>query len=383
MDPVQAAKKLIDSLMDEEIELSEAYENEEENDEEENDEGEEKENSPAPKESQSQGAAASKSTSMKPASFGGGAKSGLVQDAHGGGEQDAHGGGVQLGTMQYAETAAQNQASVAMKPSFATGGGMTKMSEEQVRQDIMAIFGSSDLSEEFINKAGSLYEAAVLAKAEEVVREVHEQYEAAFEQEVDEVKQELTEKIDSYLNYVVDQWMTENKLAIENGIRTEIAENFIGKLKDLFVESYIEVPQNKTNLFDEMTETISELEEKVNTELQRNVTLVNENKAMKAVGIFMEQTKHLTDVQSDKVAKLAENIEFNSEEDFADKIKTLVENVAKTNKISENKVKNQVNNKYLTEETTIEVEDGNDQQDTINDPSIKLYSDILTRTLQK
>jgi Mn-dependent DtxR family transcriptional regulator len=383
MDPVQAAKKLIDSLMDEEIKLSEAYEKEEEeNEEEENDEGEEKENSPEPK--QSQNGTASNSTSMKPASFsGGGEKGGLVVDAHGGGEQDAHGGGVQLGTMQYAETAAQNQASIAMKPSFSTGGGMTKMSEEQVRQDIMAIFGSSDLSEEFINKAGSLYEAAVLAKAEEVVREVHEQYEAAFEQEVDEVKQELTEKIDSYLNYVVDQWMTENKLAIENGIRTEIAENFIGKLKDLFVESYIEVPQNKTNLFDEMAETISELEEKVNTELQRNVTLVNENKAMKAVGIFMEQTKHLTDVQSDKVAKLAENIEFNSEEDFADKIKTLVENVAKTNKISENKVKNQVNNKYLTEETTIEVEDGNDQQDTINDPSIKLYSDILTRTLQK
>lgn len=384
MDPVQAAKKLIDSLMDEEIELSEAYENEEENDEEENDEGEENNNSPAPKQAQSQnGAAPSNSVAMKPASFsGGGAKGGLVRDAHGGGEQDAHGGGVQLGTMQYSETAPQNQASVAMKPSFATGGGMTKMSEEQVRQDIMAIFGSSDLSEEFINKAGSLYEAAVLAKAEEVVREVHEQYEAAFEQEVEEVKQELTEKVDSYLNYVVDQWMTENKLAIENGIRTEIAENFIGKLKDLFVESYIEVPQNKTNLFDEMAETISELEEKVNTELQRNVTLVNENKAMKAVGIFMEQTKHLTDVQSDKVAKLAENIDFNSEEDFADKIKTIVENVTKTNKISENKVKNQVNNKYLTEETTIEVEDGNDQE-AINDPFIRLYSDVLNRTVQK
>jgi len=384
MDPVQAAKKLIDSLMDEEIELSEAYENEEENDEEENDEGEENNNSPAPKQAQSQnGAASSNSVAMKPASFsGGGAKGGLVRDAHGGGEQDAHGGGVQLGTMQYSETAPQNQASVAMKPSFATGGGMTKMSEEQVRQDIMAIFGSSDLSEEFINKAGSLYEAAVLAKAEEVVREVHEQYEAAFEQEVEEVKQELTEKVDSYLNYVVDQWMTENKLAIENGIRTEIAENFIGKLKDLFVESYIEVPQNKTNLFDEMAETISELEEKVNTELQRNVTLVNENKAMKAVGIFMEQTKHLTDVQSDKVAKLAENIDFNSEADFADKIKTIVENVTKTNKISENKVKNQVNNKYLTEETTIEVEDGNDQE-VINDPFIRLYSDVLNRTVQK
>lgn len=387
MDPVQAAKKLIDSLMEEdETVLQEAYDNEEENEEEE-DEGEEEENNSEPKSQEKEAPAqgASKSTSMKPASFGGAKKQGggLVQDAHGGGVQDAHGGSEALGTMQYAETAAQNQASIAMKPSFATGGGMTKMSEEQVRQDIQAIFGSENLSEDFINKAGSLYEAAVLAKAEEVVREVHEQYEAAFEQEIEDVKQELTEKVDSYLNYVVDEWMNENKLAIENGIRTEIAENFIGKLKDLFVESYIEVPQNKTNLFDEMAETISELEEKVNTELQRNVTLVNENKAMKAVGIFMEQTKHLTDVQSDKVAKLAENIEFNSEEDFTDKIRTIVENVSKANNINENKVQKQVNNKYLTEETTVEVEDGNDQEDSIQDPFIKLYSNVLHRTVQK
>jgi len=387
MDPVQAAKKLIDSLMEEdETVLQEAYDNEEENEEEE-DEGEEEENNSEPKSQEKEAPAqgASKSTSMKPASFGGAKKQGggLVQDAHGGGVQDAHGGSEALGTMQYAETAAQNQASIAMKPSFSTGGGMTKMSEEQVRQDIQAIFGSENLSEDFINKAGSLYEAAVLAKAEEVVREVHEQYEAAFEQEIEDVKQELTEKVDSYLNYVVDEWMNENKLAIENGIRTEIAENFIGKLKDLFVESYIEVPQNKTNLFDEMAETISELEEKVNTELQRNVTLVNENKAMKAVGIFMEQTKHLTDVQSDKVAKLAENIEFNSEEDFTDKIRTIVENVSKANNINENKVQKQVNNKYLTEETTVEVEDGNDQEDTIQDPFIKLYSNVLHRTVQK
>ena len=387
MDPVQAAKKLIDSLMEEdETVLQEAYDNEEENEEEE-DEGEEEENNSEPKSQEKEAPAqgASKSTSMKPASFGGAKKQGggVVQDAHGGGVQDAHGGSESLGTMQYAETAAQNQASIAMKPSFATGGGMTKMSEEQVRQDIQAIFGSENLSEDFINKAGSLYEAAVLAKAEEVVREVHEQYEAAFEQEIEDVKQELTEKVDSYLNYVVDEWMNENKLAIENGIRTEIAENFIGKLKDLFVESYIEVPQNKTNLFDEMAETISELEEKVNTELQRNVTLVNENKAMKAVGIFMEQTKHLTDVQSDKVAKLAENIEFNSEEDFTDKIRTIVENVSKANNINENKVQKQVNNKYLTEETTVEVEDGNDQEDSIQDPFIKLYSNVLHRTVQK
>jgi len=384
MDPVQAAKKLIDSLMEEdETVLQEAYDNEEENDEEE-EEGEEEETetenkstSPAPK---SAGTTNQASVATKPTAFGGAAgQGGLVQDAHGGGEQDAHGGKVQLGTMQYSGNAAVNQASVAMKPSFATGGA-TKMSEEQVRQDIQAIFGSSDLSEEFMSKAGSLYEAAVLAKANEVIHEIHEQYEAAFEQEVEEVKQELTEKVDSYLNYVVDEWMNENKLAIENGIRTEIAESFISKLKNLFVESYIEVPQNKANLFDEMAETIEQLEGRVNEEVQRNVTLVNENKAMKAVGIFMEQTKHLTDVQSDKVANLAENIEFNTEEDFADKIKTLVENVSKT-VVVESKVQNNNNNKYLVEETVIE-EDSNDQ-DTINDPYIKLYSDILTRTLQK
>jgi len=383
MDPVQAAKKLIDSLMEEdETVLQEAYDNEEENDEEEEEgdeeetETESKSSSPAPK---AAGTPNQASVAMKPAAFGKGAAGELVHDEHGSGVQDAHGGKDQLGTMQYSGNAAANQASIAMKPSFATGGA-TKMSEEQVRQDIQAIFGSSDLSEEFMSKAGSLYEAAVLAKANEVIHEIHEQYEAAFEQEVEDVKQELTEKIDSYLNYVVDEWMNENKLAIENGIRTEIAESFIAKLKDLFVESYIEVPQNKANLFDEMAETIEQLEGRVNEEVQRNVTLVNENKAMKAVGIFMEQTKHLTDVQSDKVANLAENIEFNSEEDFADKIKTLVENVTKT-VVVESKVQNNNNNKYLVEETVIE-EDNNDQ-DTINDPYIKLYSDILTRTLQK
>ena len=379
MDPVQTAKKLIDSLMEEQEEiLSEEYDNEEEKEEEEGEEGEQEADEEAPAK---EGAAAS--VASKPAKFSGaGNKGGLVMDAHGGGEQDAHGGSVQLGSMEYAETAAQNQASIAMKPSFATGGGVSAMSEEQVRKDIAMIFGSEELSEEFVDKAGSIYEAAVVAKANEVIQEIHEQYEAAFEQEVEDVKQELTEKVDSYLNYVVDEWMNENKLAIENGLRTEIAEAFIGKLKNLFVESYIEVPQNKTNLFDEMASTIEELEGRVNEEVKRNVTLVNENKAMRAVGIFMEQTKHLTDVQSDKVAKLAENLEFESEEDFADKISTIVENITKaSSSINEKKQVN--NNKYLKEETTVEYEEADTSDDTISDPMVNLYSQVLSRTVQK
>lgn len=385
MDPVLAAKKLIDSLINEELEvISEAQQDEHE--EQETEEEETAEHKEGGYEQKGEGGMAEKnkaSISMKPASFGKGASGQLVHDAHGGGVKDAHGGGEQLGTMQYNDMSAQNKASISMKPSFATGGGVSAMSEEQVRKDIVSIFGSEDLSEDFVNKAGSIYEAAVMAKAEEVVKEIHEQYEAAFTQEVEDVKQELTEKIDSYLNYVVDEWMNENKLAIENGIRTEIAENFITKLKDLFVESYIEVPQNKTNLFDEMTETIEELEGRVNEELERNVELVNENKAIRAVGIFVQETKDLTDVQVDKISKLAENLEFESEDDFREKIQTIVENVKSSASLSENrtpKTVKQDNNKYLVEETVIEEESS--EQDTISDPYIKLYSDILTRTLK-
>lgn len=358
MDSVQLAKKIIDSLVEEELEpINEEM---------------------GQQMGQDYSSQNQASVAMKPATFGAMKKqAGLVQDAHGGGDQDAHGGSVQLGTMQYTDTAAQNQASVAMKPSFATGGGA--MSEEKVREDILSIFGSEDLSEEFISKAGSIYEAAVTAKVEEVAQEIHEQYELALQEQVEEVKKVLTEQLDSYLNYAVEEWLTENKLAIESGIRTEIAENFIGKLKNLFMESYIEVPENKVNLFDEMAETIEVLEARVNKELENNVELVNENTALRAVNIFVEETVKLTDVQRDKVGKLSENIEFVGEDDFRSKVKTLVENIARTETqvVSPKKT----NSKNLTEETIIETET-EDSLDESVDPYIRLYSDVISRTLK-
>lgn len=383
MDPVLAAKRLIDSLVEEELEtsntLSEAQEQEDEGEEEEDDE---EENTPKSNPAPAAGGASQNQSSvaMKPAAFGKGASGDLVHDAHGGGVKDAHGGSDSLQTMQYTDMSAQNRASVSMKPSFATGGAATGMSEQQVRADITAIFGSEDLSEEFMSKAGSIYEAAVLAKAEEVIVKIHEQYESTLAEEVESIKNDLTEKVDSYLNYVVDEWMNENKLAIENGIRTEIAESFIAKLKDLFIESYIEVPQNKTNLFDEMAETIETLETRVNEEVSRNVQLVNEAKAARAVGIFTEVTKNLTDGEIDRVSKLAENLEFESEDDFRDKIETIVENIKRVPTIKENKSQKLNNNKYLVEETIIE-EDTTEQ--TIDDPFIQLYANILTRTVNK
>jgi hypothetical protein len=371
MDPVLAAKKLIDSLVEEELKnVQEAKENEDSVDENETEQNDME--SDSNQASQNQG-----SVAMKPTGFSGVEKGGINHDAHGSEEQDAHGGKDRLDTMQYQDYSGRNRASIAMKPSFATAGSVSPMSEEQIRNDIMSIFGSEELSEEFMNKAGSLYESAVLAKAEEVIYQIHEQYENAFNEEVESIKDDLSEKVDSYLNYVVGEWMEENKLAIENGIRTEIAENFIDKLKNLFLESYIEVPQNKTNLFDEMAETIEALEQRVNEEMEKNVAIINENKAVYAVSIFNDATKHLTDGEVDKVARLAENIEFISEDDFKDKIQTLVENMKKVPIKEQNRKTS--NNKYLTEETIIEDDDSDDVVST--DSSVQFYSDVITRMM--
>jgi hypothetical protein len=367
MDPVLAAKKLIDSLVEEELKtLGEEKENEDSMDE---DPMEQENDTP---ETAGNAAGNQASVAMKPAAFGKASSAEIIQDAHGGSTKDAHGGKDTLQTMQYTDTSAQNRASVGMKPSFATSG-VSSMSEEKVREDITSIFGSEELSEEFMNKAGSIYEAAVITKANEVVQEIHEQYENAFNEEVENIKTQLSEQVDSYLNYVVEEWMEENKLAIESGIRTEIAENFIAQLKDLFMESYIEVPQNKTNLFDEMTDAISELENRVNQELEKNVDLVNENKALRAVTIFNEATKNLTDGEVDRISRLAENIEFITEDDFSDKVKTLVENITKKPAIKESSKKD--NSKYLVE-TVIESEDNDVPSEN---PKINMYSNAISR----
>ena len=316
----------------------------------------------------------------------------VAHDVDGRGSIDGMGQGQELGTMQGNSDMESEDPNMNCPPGVDCSKMrkrrvMPTMSAEQVRNDILGIFGSQNLSEDFMSKASSIYEAAVMAKAKDVIEEIHEQYETAFAQEVEDQKQELTEKVDSYLNYVVEEWMSENKLAIENGIRTDIAENFIDKLKGLFLESYIEVPQNKVNLFDEMSSTITELEGRVNEELTRNVSLINENKAARAVGIFTEETKNLTDVQSDKIAKLAENLEFSSEDDFRDKMRTIVYNFGRASVLTETVIntrptaQNIDNNKYLVE--TMFEDDSPAEEVVSNDPYIKMYSDILSRSVQK
>ena len=179
------------------------------------------------------------------------------------------------------------------------------------------------LSEEFKEKTALIFESAVRSKLSEEVSRLEEQYKEELAEEVSSIKSDLVEKVDSYLNYVVESWMTENKVAIQNGLRTEIAENFMGKMKDLFVESYIEVPETKIDLVDELAESVEELEEKLNAQTGETIKLSEELEQYKRKEVIAESARNLADTQKEKLAELVEGIDF--DENFASKVETIKE----------------------------------------------------------
>ena len=189
------------------------------------------------------------------------------------------------------------------------------------------------LSEEFKEKTAVLFETALKSKLAEEIDRLEANYAEELAEETATIKADLVEKVDSYLNYVVEQWMEDNKVAIEAGLRTEIAEGFMNKLKDLFVESYIEVPETKTDLVDELSETVEELEEKVNENIKLIISLTEENETLLREKILSEASKGLTDVESEKLAGLVESIDFDDVETFTDKVKIVKEAHFKTEKV--------------------------------------------------
>jgi len=183
------------------------------------------------------------------------------------------------------------------------------------------------LSDEFKQKTSVIFEAAVKSKLSEEVSRLEEQYKEELAEEVSSIKSELVEKIDSYLNYVVESWMEENKVAIQNGLRTEIAEGFMDKMKDLFVESYIDVPESKVDLVDELAGQVEELEEKLNSQTGESIKLSEELEQYKRNAIVAEAARDLADTQKEKLAELVEGIDF--DEDFASKVATIKESYFK------------------------------------------------------
>ena len=200
-----------------------------------------------------------------------------------------------------------------------------KMKKEDIdlSDDINALFGDEELSEEFKEKATTIFEAAVISKINESLEEMSEMFETATALEEDEVKAEMVEKLESSLDYVVNEWMDNNRLAVENGIRTEIAEEFMGGLKTLFEQSYIEMPEEKVDVLGELSDKVDSLEEELNKELQKNIDLSTEIETLHRNSAIADVSQDLTVAQSEKLKGLAEGVDFVSEEDFKEKIEML------------------------------------------------------------
>jgi len=194
-----------------------------------------------------------------------------------------------------------------------------------VSAELNSIFGE-DLSEEFKAKASSIFEAAVIARVNSEMDKVVAKLEEQAAAELLTFKETIVEKVDGYLNYVVEQWMVENQVAIDSGLRTEIAEDFISGLKNLFVEHYIEVPEEKYDVMDELQTVAQELETKLNESIDENIELAKELEELKASKIFEEQAKDLADTEVSKLKKLVEGIDFGSEDLYREKISVIKEN---------------------------------------------------------
>lgn len=225
------------------------------------------------------------------------------------------------------------------------------------------------LSEEFKAKTAVLFEAAVKSKLSEEIDRLEEAYAEELESEIASTKEDLVEKVDSYLNYVVESWMEENKVAIQSGLRAEIAEGFMNKLKDLFTESYVEVPESKVDLIDELAAENEELEENFNQAVAKAIALSEELEEYKRDAIIREASRDLAQTQVEKLASLVEGIDFDDEETFAEKVK-----IVKESHFSKKAVESSI-----TEETD---EDGDAIQEEVSDVMAQ-YLAAIRKSTQK
>ena len=198
--------------------------------------------------------------------------------------------------------------------------------EVDFKDDLKALVNEeATLSNDFKQKAETIFEAAINTKINVEIDRLEEKYNEELSEEIESTKKDLVEKVDSYLNYVVEGWMEDNKLAIQNGLRTEIAEDFMNKLKDLFTESHIQVPEDKVDMVDELADNVDELETQLNDTIAKSVSMAEELELYKRESIIREATKDLAETQVEKLKGLAENVDFDDEETFAQKVAQLKE----------------------------------------------------------
>jgi len=206
------------------------------------------------------------------------------------------------------------------------GKGKKKVEEEfDIEEDVNALLAGEELSEEFQEKARTIFEAAIRSKVSEIKEELQETYENALVEEVEFIKNELTERVDAYLEYVADEWIQENALAIEHGLKTEMTESFLHGMRGLFEDHYVSIPEDRYDVIESMVDKLDEMEEKLNEQIERNVALNRRLAESVADVIFADVAEGLALSQKDKLASLAENVEFDGEENYREKLVTLRE----------------------------------------------------------
>ncbi len=197
--------------------------------------------------------------------------------------------------------------------------------EVDLSADVAALTEGEDLSEEFKEKATTIFEAAVVSRLNEEVGKIHEEYASTLSEEVEKIKTELAEKVDEYLTYATQQWLDSNQLEVENGLKAEIAESVVSGLKKVFVENHIEVPDEKADVVDAMTAELDNMETKLNEQIEANVELTKKVSAFVKNGIVNEIAEGLASTEKEKLSQLAEGVEFEDEESFRNKVATLKE----------------------------------------------------------
>ncbi|MAD23924.1 MAG: hypothetical protein CMO44_07085 [Verrucomicrobiales bacterium] len=241
-----------------------------------------------------------------------------------------------------------------------------------ISDDVKALFGNEDLSEDFKDKATTIFEAAVLSKVNEVLENATVDMNAEIEAEKESLKEDLTKKLDDYLEYVAEEWVKDNELAIEKGIRSEIVENFMVGLRNLFTENYIDIPEDKVDIVDEMASKVEELEKSVNEEIEKNIEVKKELSEMKKNEAFIQVSEELTETQKEKLKSLAEGVDVEDEK-YIDKLKTIKENYfPKDGEV--------VNENDVSEEEPLEnIEEDSNQ---VNG-SMAAYTQAISRSIKK
>jgi len=245
--------------------------------------------------------------------------------------------------------------------------------KEKMKEDMDALLGGENLSEEFVSKATTIFEAAVIARAEEVIAAAEEELEEQFVEAVEQVKEDLASKLDDYLNYMVEEWVKDNEVAITSGLKAQVVEDFIGGLHNLFKEHYINIPEEQTDVVEELVTRVEELEEELNEQINTSVELTKAlNEQLKIEAIHAACEGLTTQTQVEKLKSLAESVEFTNLEEFTEKLDTIKESYFKT-------PVNTSGSSALNEEVIIEDE----KKSKSVDPDIDFFAKAISKSVNK